>query len=88
MNKSVLGLVGSALLALILQAAPAAGQGIYFGPGGVGVDIGPQQRPQYRERYDDDRQPVYRERREYREPRCRDYYVQNGPYRERVRECR
>ena len=86
MKKTVFAITGAAILLLAAQVQPvdAQGIGLYVGPGGAGVTVNPQ--PQYRERYYDDR-PVYRERREYREPRCRDYYVQNGPYRERVREC-
>ena len=59
------GLAGALLLAVICyQPSPASAQGIYVGPGGVGVDIGPP-RGGYRDR-SYDRPPVYREPREYR----------------------
>lgn len=36
-----------AAAAVVLTSAPALAQGIYVGPGGFGVDVGP--RPYYRE---------------------------------------
>ena len=83
-----LGLAGALLLAVICyQPSPASAQGVYVGPGGVGIDIGPPRRD-YRDR-DYDRPRRYEERpRVYREqPRCRTYYVDRGGYRERVTEC-
>jgi|HubBroStandDraft_4_1064222.scaffolds.fasta_scaffold138796_2 hypothetical protein len=43
MKKLVLGVATAALL---ITAAPAMAAGIYIGPGGFGVDVGP--RPGYR----------------------------------------
>ena len=78
------------LLAVCFQTTSSGAQGIYIGPGGVAVDIGPQPRRDYGERdrgYDRPR-GYYEERREYRpQPRCRTYYVDRGGYTERVREC-
>lgn len=84
----LLGLAGALLLAVICyQPSPAAAQGITVGPGGVGIDIGPQRRD-YRDRDYDRPRGYYEERREYRpQPRCRTYLVDRGGYTERVREC-
>jgi hypothetical protein len=47
------GFVGAMAIA---TAAPTLAQGVYIGPGGVGVDTG---RPAYRERYYRDRSYAY-----------------------------
>lgn len=82
------GFVTALLLAAVLYSPPASAQGVgvYVGPGGVGVDVGPRPPPRGQGYYDDRRQ--YRGDGYYRPaPRCRWVYVQRGPYTERVREC-
>ncbi len=82
------GLTVAVLLAVICyEPLPASAQGVYVGPGGVGIDIGPQRRD-YRDR-DYERPRVYEERsRVYRERRsCRTYYVQRSWGNERITEC-
>jgi hypothetical protein len=74
------GFVGAMAIA---TSAPSLAQGVYIGPGGVGIDTG---RPAYRERY-------YRDHRGYAYERgryggCRTVTIErdNGSVR-RVRRC-
>ena len=50
--KSIL--TASLVAATVSFAAPAFAQGVYFGPGGVGVDLGHHRDNYDRERYRDD----------------------------------
>ena len=62
-SVATLGMVGALAVA---TPAPTLAQGVYIGPGGVGVDVG---RPGWRERrYRDD---DYAYERGYRRPGCR-----------------
>jgi predicted small secreted protein len=86
MRKFVL--VAAVVLAASHVSAPASAQGvgIYVGPGGAGVTVGPQGPPYAGQRYYDDRPRGY-----YREgppvQRCRTIWVDRGGWTERVRTC-
>lgn len=85
----LLCLSGALLLTLILtvpQATPASAQvGVYIGPGGADVRVGPQ--GPRRRHYDERRRSYYGDGYDRPPLRCRTYYVQRGPYTERIREC-
>ena len=63
-SVAALGIVGALAAA---SPAPTLAQGVYIGPGGVGVDVG---RPGWRERRYRDRDD-YAYERGYRRPGCR-----------------
>jgi hypothetical protein len=86
MRRIVLLTVG-VLLAMsgYTQSVSAQGVGVYVGPGGPGVSINPGYRDRDRD-YDYDR-PRYRERREFREQRCRTTYIQDQYGSRRVTRC-
>jgi len=88
MKTSVIALgMGSALAAA--SPAPTLAQGVYIGPGGVGVDVGPpvyRDRGYYRDRdyYRDD----YTYERRYRGQGCRTVTIRrdNGSVKQ-IRRC-
>ena len=83
----MISFAGAMLLAVGLSVSPASAQGvgIYVGPGGAGVTVGPQGQPYGGQRYYDDRPRGY-----YREAppqRCRTYWIDRGGWSERVTRC-
>jgi hypothetical protein len=50
--KTSLAVLGMMCALAAVSPTPAVAQGVYIGPGGVGIDTG---RPAYRERYYDER---------------------------------
>jgi hypothetical protein len=85
--KTSLIALGTATALAAATPAPTLAQGVYIGPGGVGVDVG---RPGWRDRdyYRDDYRDDYRYERRYRDRGCRTVTIRrdNGSMKQ-IRRC-
>ena len=85
--KTSLIALGMASALAAATPAPTLAQGVYVGPGGVGVDVG---RPGWRDRdyYRDDYRDDYRYERRYRDRGCRTVTIRrdNGSIKQ-IRRC-
>ena len=85
--KTSLIALGTASALAAATQAPTLAQGVYIGPGGVGVDVG---RPGWRERdyYRDDYRDDYTYERRYRGRDCRTVTIRRDDGRvKQIRRC-
>jgi hypothetical protein len=85
--KTSLIALGTASALVAATPAPTLAQGVYIGPGGVGVDVG---RPGWRDRdyYRDDYRDDYRYERRYRDRDCRTVTIRRDDGRvKQIRRC-